>query len=76
MRKQSAAGVEITIRDKKNINKRNEGTSNPSTKKAVLWINQREQVEQQVTPPIKIIMWTYYNGVKQSVVKRKILSVA
>ena len=46
-----------------------EGTSKPSPKYPVLWIRQHEQVEQQVTPPIKILMLTYHNGVKQVVVK-------
>ena len=50
-----------------------EGTSWPSKEKAVLWIKQYEQVEQQVTPPIQILMWTYHNGVKQAVVKRNIM---
>ena len=41
--------------------------------KAVLWIKQPEQVEQQVTPTIQISMLTYHNGVNQKLVKRKIL---
>ena len=38
-----------------------------------MWIKQSEKVEQQVTTPIKILMITYHNGVKQAVAKRKIL---
>ena len=38
-----------------------------------MWIRQPEQVEQQVTPPIHFLMRTYQNGVKQAVVKRKII---
>ena len=34
-------------------------------KMAVLWIRQPEQVEQQVTPQIKILMWTYHNEMKK-----------
>ena len=34
----------------------------------VLWIRKPKQVEQQVTPPIKILMLTYHNGVKEEVV--------
>ena len=41
--------------------------------KHVLRIKQSEQVKQQVIPPIKILMLTYHNGLKQSVVKKKIL---
>ena len=76
LRNQSAAEVEILNRDKKDRNKKKEGTSKPSPQKAVLRIKQPMQVEKQVKPPIKILMWTYHNGVKHAVLKRKILSVA
>ena len=42
-------------------------------KNVVLWIRHPEKVEQQVPPPIKTLMLTYYNGVKQAVVKGNIL---
>ena len=42
-------------------------------KKHIFWIRQPEQVKQQVTPPIKNLIRTYHNGVKQSVVKSNIL---
>ena len=44
-----------------------------SKNKSVLWIRQPEQVDQQVTPPIQMLMITYHNIVKQSVLKRNIL---
>ena len=59
--------------EKKDRNKNKEGTFKPSPENAVLWIRQYEQVEQQVTPTIQILMWTHHNGVKQSVAKMKIL---
>ena len=42
-------------------------------KKGCFKLNKPEKVEQQEIPPIQILMWTYHNGVKQAVVKRKIL---
>ena len=53
--------------------KKKEGPSKPSKKKAVLWIIQPNQVKQQVTSTIKILMWTHHYGAKQEVLKRKIL---
>ena len=38
-----------------------------------MWIKQPEKVEQQVTPPIQMLILTYHNGVKQAVAKKKIL---
>ena len=38
-----------------------------------MWIKQHEKFDKQVTPPIKILMLTDHNGVKQAVVKRNIL---
>ena len=34
-------------------------------KKAILLIRQTKQVKQRLTPPIKFLMQTYHNGVKQ-----------
>ena len=51
MKNQSAVEIEKLNRVKKAKNKRNEGKSKPSPKRACLWIIQQEQVEQQVTPP-------------------------
>ena len=59
--------------DKKFQKKIKEGTSKPNPKNAVLWIKQPEKFEQQVTPPIQILIWTYHNGVKQAVANMKIL---
>ena len=53
-RKQSAAEIEKLNREKKSINKRNEGTSKPFPKKAVLKKKQPEEIEQQVTLKIQI----------------------
>ena len=57
----------------KSIEKNKEGTSKPFPKKSLLLIRQPKQVNQKVTPTIKILMWTHHYGVKQAVVKRKIL---
>ena len=71
LRKQSAAEIEKLKRGKKDSNKRKSGTYKLSPKNPVLWIIQHEQVEQQVTPPIQILIPTYHNGLIQAVVKRK-----
>ena len=76
LRKQIAAEFERLNREKKDRNKIKEGTYKPSPKKGFLWIKKPESVEQQVTSPIQILMWTNQNGVKHAVVKRNILSVA
>ena len=54
-----------------NRNKNKEGTTKPSPKNSVLWIRQTEQVEQQVTPTIQIIIQTHHDGVTQVLVKRE-----
>ena len=56
LKNHSAAEIEKLNREKKSITKRKEGTSKPSPKKPVLWIRQPKQVDQQVTPPIQILM--------------------
>ena len=61
-----------TEQRKKARNKKKEGTSNPSPKKAVLWKKQPEQVKKKVTTQIQILMLTYRNGVKQAVAEKKI----
>ena len=72
-RKQSAAEIEKLNREKK---ERKKGRYIQAfQKKAVLWIILTERVEQQVTPPIKILMQTYHNVVEQAVVKGKIINV-
>ena len=38
-----------------------------------MWIRQPEQVEQQVTPTIQILMRTHHYGVKQALLKKNIL---
>ena len=38
-----------------------------------LWIRQPEQVKQQFIPQIKILIQTYYKGLKQEVPKRNTL---
>ena len=48
----------------------------PSSTERVLWMKQTQQVEQTVTPTIKILMLTYHIGVKQEVVKNKRLECA
>ena len=58
---------------KEGLKKIKEGTSKPYPKKHVLWIGQPKQSNKQVTPKIQIIILTYHNGVKQSVVKKKML---
>ena len=57
--------------EKNDTNKRKEDKSKTSPKKPDLWIRQPEKVEQQVTPPIQILLLTYYNGVKQAVLNMK-----
>ena len=44
-----------------------------SPKKGCFVNNTTQQVKQQVTLPIQILMWTYHNGVNQEKVKSKIL---
>ena len=72
-RKQSTAEAEILNRKK--VQKQKKSKVHPSflRTKAVLWIIQPEQVEQQVTHTIQIWMRTQHNGVNQAVVKWKIL---
>ena len=49
-------------REKNPREKIKDGTSKPYLKKHVLRIIEPEQVEQQVTPPTRIQMWTYHIG--------------
>ena len=72
LREKSAAEIEKLNRKKVQRQKK-EDTSKPSLKKDVLWIRKSKQVEQQVIPPIKFLICTFYILAKQEVLKRKIL---
>ena len=58
LRKQSAAEIEKLNREKKARKKERKVHLSLLQKKAILWIKQSGQVNQQVTPPIKILMRT------------------
>ena len=73
LRKHSAAEVEILNREKKYRNKKRKVHLSLLQKKAVFWIRKTEQVEQQKTPPIQILMRTYQNLLKQAIMKKNIL---
>ena len=73
LRNKSAAEVKRQKREKRIETKIKKVHPNLLQKKAVFLIRQPKQVEQQVTPTIQILMRTHPYGVKQALVKSKIL---
>ena len=71
LRKQSAAEVEKLKREKNDRNKRKEDTSKSSPETSCFVNKTTLKIEQQVTPPIQILVLAYHNRVNQAVVKRK-----
>ena len=75
MEKQISAEVERLNKDKKYRRKKRK-VHLILLQKSLFFNKKPEQVEQQVTTTIQILIWKYHNGAKQAVVKRKILNVS
>ena len=73
LRKQSAAKTEILNRETNTETKEWKVHLILLQKKPVLWVRQPKQFEQQVTPPIQILMRISHIGVKQALDKTNIL---
>ena len=73
LRNQSAAEFGKLNREKEQEKNKRKVHLSLLQKIFVLYIRQPEQVEQQVTPPIQIIMLKEHTGVKQAVAKNNIL---